>query len=213
MAHSSRVTSRMETNRIKFMKTGYRLFVKRTIDGVSLEEVAKASKIGVATLYRYFGSKTDLVVEIFVWKWKKYVDVYIQKHEAVPGMTAVQKFAAYLDVFMELYRDNKDFLRFNQFFNVYMQRAKTKQNQTAPFLALTDEFADYFKKIWEQGEKEGTLRTDIPWQKVFLSTMHILLATATRYAIGLMYQLEEGTDPEEELIMLRNMLYEKYVKE
>ncbi len=195
------------------MKTGYRLFVKRTIDGVSLEEVAKASKIGVATLYRYFGSKTDLVVEIFVWEWKKYVDVYIQKHEAVPGMTAVQKFAAYLDVFMELYRDNKDFLRFNQFFNVYMQRVKTKQNQTAPFLALTDEFADYFKKIWEQGEKEGTLRTDIPWQKVFLSTMHILLATATRYAIGLMYQLEEGTDPEEELIMLRNMLYAKYVKE
>ena len=212
MNRSSNVTSRMETNRIKILRTGYRLFVKRTIDGVSLDEVAKASRIGVATLYRYFGSKTDLVIEIFVWKWKTFGDAYIQENETDPGKTAARRFAVYLDLFTDLYRNNRDFLRFNQFFNVYMQGVKAKQKQTDPYLTLINGFADHFRKLWEQGEKEGSLRTEIPWQKAFSATMHIMLAAATRYAVGLMYQPEEGGEPEEELTMLRDLLYTKYVK-
>ena len=213
MNESSAVTSRMEANRLRFMKTGYRLFVKRTIDAVSLDEVAKTSKIGVATLYRYFGNKTDLVIEIFVWKWKEFADAYIRENEADPGKTASEKFAVYLNIFIELYRNHRDFLRYNQFFNVYMQGARAKQKQKSPYAALINGFADHFKEIWEQGAREGNLRTDIPWQNVFSATLHIMLAAATRYAVGLMYQPEEAAEPGEELAILRDLLYAKYTKE
>lgn len=203
----------MAANRKKILEVGYGLFVQRTIDGVSLDQVAKASGIGVATLYRYFGGKTDLAVEIFVWKWKTFWDAYIEEREADPGMTAAQRFAVYLDTFIELYRNHRDFLRFNQFFNVYMQGIKVDQKQQLPYESMIDGFADHFREIWEQGEKDGTLRTETPWQKVFSATLHIMLAAATRYAVGLMYQPKEAGDPEEELVALRNLLYREYAKD
>ena len=212
MHNAEKDAIQMAANRKKFLETGYKLFVRRTIDGVSLDEVAKASRIGVATLYRYFGNKTDLAVEIFVWKWKTFWDAYIEEKEADPGMTAVQRFAVYLDTFLELYRNQRDFLRFNQFFNVYMQGAKPKRKQQFPYESMIDGFADHFREIWEQGEKEGMLHTEIPWQKVFSATLHIMLAAATRYAVGLMYQPEEAGDPEEELVKLRNLLYREYAR-
>jgi AcrR family transcriptional regulator len=61
-------------NRRKLLEAGYRLFTGKTIDGVSLEMVAKEAGIGVATLYRYFGSKTDLAIAVSVWKWQEYLE-------------------------------------------------------------------------------------------------------------------------------------------
>ena len=63
----------MAANREKLLETGYRLFHTRTIESVSLEQIAKAAGIGVATLYRYFGNKTDLAIAISVWKWNEYL--------------------------------------------------------------------------------------------------------------------------------------------
>ena len=57
----------MAANRQRFLETGFRLFTERTIAAVSLETVAKESGIGVATLYRYFGSKADLAVAVSAW--------------------------------------------------------------------------------------------------------------------------------------------------
>ena len=213
MRNAEKDAIQMATNRQKLLVAGYNMFVEHTIDGVSLEQVAKASGMGIATLYRYFGNKTDLAIEVFVWKWKAFADAYIQENEADPGMTAAERFAVYLDIFTELYRNHKDFLRFNQFINVYLQGAKAEPKQTVPYEALIDGFADHFREIWEQGKKEGNLHTENPWQKVFSATLHIMLAAATRYAVGLMYQPEEGAAPEKELDMLRNLLYAKYVKE
>ena len=213
MGRAERDAKQMAANRLEIMEVGYRLFVKRTIDGVALDEIAKESEFGPATLYRYFGNKTDLAIEIFVWKWKTFWDAYIAENEADPAMTAAQRFAVYLDTFLELYRNNRDFLRFNQFFSVYLQGAKPDQKQQLPYESMIDGFADHFREIWEQGEQDGTLRTETPWQKVFSGTLHIMLAAVTRYAVGLMYQPKEAGDPEEELVKLRNLLYREHVRE
>jgi len=50
------------------------------------------------------------------------------------------------------------------------------------------------------------------WSK-FSSSFHIMLAAVTRYAVGLVYILEQGSDPETELEMLENMLLKEYTKQ
>lgn len=199
------------TNRQKLLEAGYCLFTERTIDGVSLEMVAKAAGIGVATLYRYFGNKTDLAIAVSVWKWDEYLEQVRRRPEVNKReMSGIENFTVYLDSFLNLYRDYPDLLRYNQFFNVYLQRAGADKVRMAPYERVIGGFAELFRVIWEKGEKDGTLRTEIPWQQAFSATIHMMLAAVTRYAVGLAYQPEEGAKPEEELALLRDMMLRQY---
>ena len=201
----------MAANRRKLLEAGYRLFTGKTIDGVSLEMVAKEAGIGVATLYRYFGNKTDLAIAVSVWKWEEYLEQIRQRTDVErQDLTGAENFIVYLDSFLGLYRDHRDLLRYNQFFNVYLQHAGADPARMAPYEQVIGGFADLFRVIWEKGEKDGTLRTEIPWKQAFSATMHMMLAAVTRYAVGLAYQPEEGSGPEEELVLLRDMMVRQY---
>ena len=211
MHNPERDATRMAANREKLLEAGYRLFTEKTIDGVSLEMVAKEAGIGVATLYRYFGSKTDLAVAVSVWKWQEYLEQIRERTDVKrQEMTGAENFSVYLNSFLVLYRDHRDLLRYNQFFNVYLQHAGADKARMAPYEQVIGGFADLFRVIWEKGEKDGTLRTEIPWKQAFSATMHMMLAAVTRYAVGLAYQPEEGSGPEAELALLREMMVRQY---
>ena len=100
--------------------------------------------------------------------------------------------------------------RYNQFFNVYLQHAGADKGRMAPYEQVIGGFADLFRAIWEKGAEDGTLRTEIPWQQAFSVTLHMMLAAVTRYAVGLAYQPEGGSGPEEELTLLRDMIVKQY---
>ena len=203
--------AQMAANRRKLLEAGYRLFTGKTIDGVSLEMVAKEAGIGVATLYRYFGNKTDLAIAVSVWKWQEYLEQIRQRTDVErQDLNGAENFIVYLDSFLSLYRDHRDLLRYNQFFNVYLQRAGADKARMAPYEQVIAGFADLFRMIWEKGAEDGTLRTDIPWKQAFSATMHMMLAAVTRYAVGLAYQPEGGSSPEEELVLLRDMMVRQY---
>ena len=203
--------AQMAANRRKLLEAGYRLFTGKTIDGVSLEMVAKEAGIGVATLYRYFGNKTDLAIAVSVWKWQEYLEQIRQRTDVErQDLTGAENFIVYLDSFLSLYRDHRDLLRYNQFFNVYLQRAGADKARMAPYEQVIAGFADLFRMIWEKGAEDGTLRTEIPWKQAFSATMHMMLAAVTRYAVGLAYQPEGGCGPEEELALLRDMMVRQY---
>ena len=65
-----------------------------------------------------------------------------------------------------------------------------------------------FHRIYEKAKIDGTVRTDIPENEIFSSTLHLMLAAVTRYAVGLVY--DGGTDPEQELRLLKDVLYSRF---
>ena len=77
---------------------------------------------------------------------------------------------------------------------------------------VVDHLKRAFHELYLKGMKDGTLRTDLPEPVMFSSSFHIMLAASTRYAMGLVY-LEDGVDPERELILLEEALLGTYVVE
>jgi len=53
----------------RIIEVGFRLFSEKTIESVSLEQVAVEAKAGIATLYSYYQNKVNLVVAISAAKW------------------------------------------------------------------------------------------------------------------------------------------------
>ncbi|MBR4179513.1 MAG: helix-turn-helix transcriptional regulator, partial [Treponema sp.] len=54
----------------KILSSAYELFSKRGIEDVAMTDIADRSKIGVASLYRYFETKEILVVRTATQVWE-----------------------------------------------------------------------------------------------------------------------------------------------
>ena len=197
---------RKDATQKKIIETAYRLFCENTIDATTYQKIANESGFGIATLFRYFPTKTDLIAEVSAWAWKRYIDretpIDWQKG------TAAEILGLFLNEFIVLYRESKDLLRFNQFFNVYVQREGIPPDVMKPYLNVIDTVASRFHIMYEKAKADGTVRTDIPENEMFSSTLHLMLAAVTRYAVGLVY--DGDSDPEQELVLLKDVLFNRF---
>ena len=204
----------MAERREKLLEAGFRIFSERSIEAVALTEVAKACDIGIATLYRYFKTKLDFVITIAAKKWDEF---YSEVEEAYiknggDGMNAAEELEFYLGCYITLYRDHRDILSFNQNFNSYISHEKASVEQLALYGASIGNFVKKFHRIYFKGKTDKTIRTDLPEDKMFVSTMHIMLAVSARFAEGVIYRTDGPEDLTEELILLKNMLAAQFKK-
>ena len=81
-----------------------------------------------------------------------------------------------------------------------------------PYRDIIEELKPEFHVLYARAEQDHTLRTDESEEEMFSTTLHLMLAAATRYAIGLVYIPESGFDAEKELEKLKEALLMRYRK-
>ena len=188
------------------METAFRLFAEKGIDPVTMPEIADASGVTRPSLYRYFSTKAEPVIAIGTWKWQQYIDTMREKFpaEAREKLSARDYVETYLDLFLDLYRNHREQLRFNHYFNSYIDREQVTSEQMRPYREMIEDLVRRFHAPFVRSG-DGTLRPGLSENAVMSSIIHIMLAAVTRYAVGLAYVMP-GTNPEDELVLLRNAL-------
>ena len=188
------------------LETAFRLFTEKGIELVTMPEIAQASGIGRATLFRYFPTKLDLVVSVGTRQWEEYIKWYdtVLPREKIKQLTGAEFLRFYLDAFLDLYRNHSEILRFN-----YNETGTQDQRQS--YFQIAGKLGEIFHELYERGKSDGTINTDIPEMTMFSATFHIMLAAVTRYAVGLVVVYDEG-EPEKELVMLEEMLLARFTR-
>ena len=74
--------------RERLLDEAFRLFAARSIESVKLTEIAEAAGLGIVTLYRYFKTKPDLVIELATKKWIEY---YAEVEKAYAARGSVER--------------------------------------------------------------------------------------------------------------------------
>lgn len=199
-------TVEMAAKNQRILESAFRLFAENTIEKVKLTEVAEAAEIGIASLYRYYPSKPELVLAVNTWAWSNYLS---QNPLPLSGqMTGAEELEVHLNAFLDLYHNHKELLRFNQFFNVYIQSEDISSEQMKNYLDIIRELEKPFAATCYKGQEDGTIKPGFSVKKMFSITLHLMLAAVTRYAVGLAYN--EETNAEEELELLKEMLLRKF---
>ena len=206
---------RIAARKRRIMEAGFRLFLEKGFEAVTMPEIAAASGVSRASLYLYYSTKVDLVIAVGAWKWDEYIrSAQASKAtERAAATTAAARMRLYLESFLDLYRNHRDLLCFNYVFNIYLKNVGSTSEQKKTYLDVVENLRVSFHEIFEQGRMDHTIRTDISEEMMFSSSFHIMLAATTRYAVGLVYLPESGTSPEDELIMLENLLLSKFVQQ
>ena len=195
-----------ETNR-RILDAGFCIFSEMNIDKVSMANVANKAGIGIATLYRYYRTKPELVVAVGTHVWSNFIRDYTPIRND-DKMTAVEELEFFLDSFLELYKNHKKLLCFNQFFNIYIRNEAVPPKALNSYNEMVDKLAMRFHRTYVKGERDKTLCTEMSEKAMFLSIVHLMLAAVTRYAIGLVY--EKDSESYKELILLKNMIMREF---
>lgn len=204
----------MTARRELMLSEGFRLFSEKGIDPVSMQEVADACGVGIATLYRYFNTKLALVIAIGTRKWEEYSEfaMKLRNERHVDKMTAAEEFSFFLDFFIDLYQNHRDLLKFNQGFNNFVKHEGATKEQLAPYIASINLLGVFFHSVYEKGKLDGTVRTDLPEGKMFAASCHIMIAVGVRYAQGLLFSADNESDRTEEYLLLKKMMIDTFTK-
>ncbi len=207
MRNREKDAAEMAERRERLLEAGFRLFAARSIEAVKLTEIADEAGVGIVTLYRYFKTKPDLVIELGTKKWAEYY-AEVEKAYAARGgaeMDAASEMDFFLDSIIELYRSHRDLLRFNRNFDAYVIHEECTAEQMRPYNEAVHVFARKFHTVYRKAKADGTLDTSIPERRLFVNTLYAFLSVAGRYAEGLLYPPDGPQDLTDELLLLKRI--------
>lgn len=194
--------------RKNILEAGLRLFSKRGIESVSLQEIADEAGVGIATLYNYYKNKVNLVNVISANMWKNVWDKNIAEvgADVLETYNAYQRIEGYFDLMIQLYREHPEILRFSSYYKTYMNQENVEKAEANEHLNVVDPIAVIFHTLYEKAQIDKSIRTDIDEHTMFTTLALTMLGMAERYAQGLVWASNDENDYTKELTILKNMM-------
>ena len=203
------IAKESERNR-RILETAFRIFVERKIEPVSMGEIAEAAGIGRASLFRYYPNKLELVIAVCAKEWKECMDELDRTRpiSSVGEIPAIDRLIFTLDSYIDMYRNHKALLQYNDNFNYYVSHmGVNKDNESlTEFHNALYSVNTRLHMMYEKAKADHTFRTNIPEEEFMWVTVHTMMAACEYYAEGFIWGSEENRDYTPELLILKELI-------
>lgn len=197
-----------ELRKKKLFDAGFELFSAEGIESVSLQAVADAAGVGIATMYNYFTNKVNFVIFMSASIWKNVLNEDLKKFssEELEKINAYEFISHYIDVIIELYRKQPNILRFSANYKTFVRREGASYEQLGEQLNELAPIETMFYKKYEEAKIDKSIRTDIPAKELYTTIALTPLCMAERYAQGIVWADDHTDDHLKELLHLKEMI-------
>ena len=195
----------------KILSSAYELFSKRGIEDVAMTDIADRSKIGVASLYRYFETKEILVVKTATQVWENQMQDVLPsllrpKYKNSSGYDQLQEIFA---LFIKLYEKETDFLRFIYLFDAFAVKEKIPKeamaNYEAKILLVKQIISDAIQKGFDDGSISFKYKDY--GEMLYFTLMHTFFSVAQKLSLsGKMLDMDTKKNGSLQLKLLSDVL-------
>lgn len=214
MRYLENVNQSITEKREIVIETAFKLFAENKIEPVTMTVVADNCNMGVASIYRYFGTKKELVIAVAAKKWREYYSE-LQKYYKelnVDKMTAAQELEFYIDRYIDLYNENNDLLNFNANFGIYIGSEDTTKDEMRPYNSIIDKFINRFHMLYKKAQDDKTIRTDISERSILYNIMYTMMSALSKYSTNIIHSADQDRNYEKEICQLKDMYLEYYCR-
>lgn len=214
MRYLENVNQSITEKREIVIETAFKLFAENKIEPVTMTVVADNCNMGVASIYRYFGTKKELVIAVAAKKWREYYSE-LQKYYKelnVDKMTAAQELEFYIDRYIDLYNENSDLLNFNANFGIYIGSEDTTKDEMRPYNSIIDKFINRFHMLYKKAQDDKTIRTDISERSILYNIMYTMISALSKYSTNIIHSADQDRNYEKEICQLKDMYLEYYCR-
>ena len=153
------------------------LFMCRSVNDVTIKDIAVSAQVGEATIYRYFGNKQNLVMHAAM-KLQAIVSESFFRLEK--GKTGYEKLALFYESYHDIFLKHPDFYKFLNEFDAYI--ANEKSDDMNPYETAIDQYKTFYMSAYQLGLKDGSLKAQKDIEMFYFSTTHALLELCKKLA-------------------------------
>ena len=154
------------------------LFMSRSIQEVTIRDIAISAQVGEATIYRYFGKKQELVVQAAMKLQGIVSKDYFRLDEKLNGF---QKLEAFYLSYLNIFDNHRDFYKFLSEFDSYM--SVENKDVLNPYENAIDQYKSAFMNAYKQGLKDGSVKEQENIELFYFSTTHSILELCKKLAL------------------------------
>lgn len=177
------------------------LLLERGIEDVKMTDIAEESGVGVATLYRYFGTKTSIVAAAMTYLWNDLRNLFggVFDSESFTAQDGIKQIRDLMRMFIVMYTAHKDFMRLVGEFDSFIIREKVPKEELADYDRSLIDFYPVVERACKKGIKDGTVRDGIDFELFYRTYTHALNEMCKKFLIGEILPSDDFRNAEREL--------------
>ena len=188
----------------KAIETCAEIFLKNGIESVRMTDIAQNSGVGVATLYRYFGTKTGITIAAMTFLWNQMKDMLsgffdTENYEKQNGLKQLHDL---MKMYIVIYQAHPAFMKILSEFDLMLLNEKVPPEELKNYERSIVNFYPLFEKAYVTGLADGSVR-EVPDIKLFyVSFAHSLMELSKKLIQGELLPNDDFSIAEKELEMV-----------
>ncbi len=169
-----------------------------------MTDIADVSGIGVATLYRYFGTKIGIAIDAMTFLWDDLKNLFsgVFDSETFLSQTGIKQLQDMLKMFIVLFTAHKDFMRLLGEFDRFVIHENVPSEQLEVYEKSVINFYPIIEHAYNKGVEDGTVREIPEFRIYYLTFAHALTEMSKKFIDGEILPSDDFSDAEKELAML-----------
>lgn len=162
------------------------LYLTQGIADAKMTDIADQAQIGVASLYRYFGTKQLFTVKVGAYIWKltmKQLEPLYSGPDYL-AKSGIGQIRSLLELFHTLLTEYQPFLRFLSEFDSFVIREHLQPEQLTEYESCALNMLPVMTAAIEKGVADGTVRPDVDPTIFYYSVTDSLLSMCQKFVWG-----------------------------
>lgn len=177
------------------------VFAEKSIEKTTMKDIAIKAEVGVASLYRYYSKKIDLVIEVAIDYWKndfEYTNIGLIGN-------GIEQAAQAIDHLFEALCKQPKMLVFMEQFDNYIISHEVTELEEYNQVAIKD--IPQFEYIIAKGMIDGSIREDIKSKEAIMTFIYLVMTLAQKMMIrSVLTRKNVSFDSERELEVYKEMV-------
>ncbi len=183
-----------------------KLFLQHGIEEVKMTDIAAECGLGVASIYRYFGTKTGIAIAAMTHQWHEIRAMFsgIFESQVFLSKPGIIQLRDLMRSFIVLYEAHPGFMKLLAEFDLMLKRENVPKNDLADYDRSVINFYSVFESSYLTGLSDGSVR-EIPEFKLFYLTFaHSLMELSKKLIQGELVPSDDFSYAVNELEILIN---------
>lgn len=153
------------------------LFMCRSVQEVTIRDIAVSAQVGEATIYRYFGTKQNIVIQAAMQLQEIISKDFFKLDE---GKNGYAKLAIFYQSYFDIFAKYPNFYKFLDEFDAFI--SVDSAESINPYESEIDQYKTSYMQAYELGIKDGSIKPQKDIEMFYFSTTHALLELCKKMA-------------------------------
>lgn len=202
------IEAQKEQRKEEVVVAAIEVFKAKGIENAKMTDVAVEAQVGVASVYRYFKTKPELVIEAATMYWKREIEALYSQYASADftKQSGIEQVRAILEVFLYLYQQHPAFLKFIHEFDNYVVKEQIGEDKLADYEQSIINVKGIMGEAFNAGYQDGSISKRASFDQFYDTITHTLISLCQKLLLrGVIINSDRQVDGEMQIHMVIDM--------